>query len=113
MKHKAVLMALVLAGAVPVGAQTPEIDQLKADLVGQTMGGRERCWKFQSVGQIQELAIKDKTEDTQRRVYVVALRLQAAPATEKYAAEARVEYAKTAGGWSLKQVGLLSLAKME
>jgi hypothetical protein len=77
------------------------------------MGGREKCWKFQSVDQIKELVIKSKTEDAQKRVVTVALQLQATNASAKYAAEARVEYTNTASGWKIKHVGLLSLRKME
>ena len=77
------------------------------------MGGREKCWKFQSVEQIKELVVKDKTEDSRKRVYTVALQLQAGKVSAKYSADARIEYTKTAGGWKIKQVGLLSLRKIE
>ena len=77
------------------------------------MGGREKCWKFQSRDQIKELVIKNKTEDSQKRVYTIALQLQAGPTSGRYAAEARVEYTKAGAGWKIKQVGLLSLAKVE
>ena len=113
MKRKLCLMTILLAGALALSAQTNEASQMKSDLIGQTMGGREKCWKFQSVDQIKELVIKDKTEDAQKRVCVVAMQLQATNAPAKYAAEARVEYAKTEAGWKIKQVGLLSLKKTE
>jgi hypothetical protein len=89
------------------------VDQLKSDLIGQCMGGREKCWKFQSRDQIKELVIKKKTEDSQKRVYTIVLQLQAMKASAKYTAEARVEYAKTETDWKIKQVGLLSLKKAE
>ena len=47
------------------------------------------------------------------RVYSVALKLQAGKGSGKYAAEARVEYTKLAAGWKIKQVGLLSIRKIE
>src|SRR6059058_3387511 len=107
----ALLTTMTLASGLALSAPASEIDQLKSDLVGQCMGGREKCWKFQSLDQIKELVVKDKTEDSQKRVYTVALQLQAAKGSGKYAAEARVEYVKTAAGWKVKQVGLLSLKK--
>ena len=116
MKNMSWLMAMVMTGALALSAQGSELDQLKADLIGQSMGGREKCWKFQSLDQIKELAIKNKAEDPQKRVYTLELRLQATKGSAKYSAEARVEYtkdAKAATGWKIKQVGLLSLAKME
>src|SRR6266498_152856 len=116
MKMISWLMTVVMTGALALAAQGSELDQLKAELIGQSMGGREKCWKFQSLDQIKDLAIKNKSEDSHKRVYTLALQLQAAKGAAKYSAEARVEYAKDAkavGGWKLKHVGLLSLAKME
>src|SRR5438876_2811333 len=113
MKFITLLTTIVVAGWLALPAQAAESDQLKSDLVGQCMGGREKCWKFQSVDQIKELVIKNKTEDARKRVYTVALQLQASNANAKYAAEARVEYTKTGGAWKIKQVGLLSMKKIE
>src|SRR6266536_2924315 len=113
MKILSVFMMIAVAGRLVLPMQAAESDQLKSDLVGQCMGGREKCWKFQSVDQIKKLVIKNKTEEAQKRVYTLALALQAANATGKYAAEARVEYTKTWNVWKIKQVGLLSLKKIE
>src|SRR6266704_6691760 len=95
MKRISCWTTMIAAGVLALSLQASEVDQLKSDLVGQCMGGREKCWKFQSVDQIKELVIQNKTEDARKRVYTVALQLQAANAKGKYAAEARVEYTKT------------------
>jgi hypothetical protein len=113
MKFISLLIMIVIAGELVLPMQAAEADQLKSDLVGQCMGGREKCWKFQSADQIKKLVIKNKTEDSKKRVYDVAMELQAANANGKYAAEARVEYTKTKAGWMIKQVGLLSMKKIE
>jgi hypothetical protein len=112
MKRRLTIL-LLAAGAFGLSGSLPaaEADQLKADLIGQTMGGREKCWKFQSIDQIKELVIKNQTEDATKRVYTVALQLQASEISPRYAAEARVEYTKTGTAWKIKQVGLLFLAK--
>src|SRR5437899_2667542 len=107
------MTTIALAGWLALPTRAAESDQLKSDLVGQCMGGREKCWRFQSVDQIKELVIKNKTEDAQKRVYTVALQLKAANANAKYAAEARVEYTKAGSVWKIKQVGLLSMKKVE
>ena len=113
MKLISVLTTMVVAGGLVLPMQAAQSDQLKSDLVGQCMGGREKCWRFQSADQIKKLVIKNKTEDAKKRVYTIELELQAANANGKYAAEARVEYTKTGGVWTIKQVGLLSLKKIE
>ena len=113
MKIISLLPAITVAGWLALPIQAAELGQLKSDLVGQCMGGREKCWKFQSVDQIKELAIKNKTEDARKRVYTVTMQLQAANNNAKYSAEARIEYTKTGGAWKIKQVGLLSMKKVE
>jgi len=109
----ALLTTMTLASGLALSAPASEIDQLKSDLIGQCMGGREKCWKFQSADQIKQLIIRNKTEDSRERVFTIGLQLQAAKASGKYAAEARVEYTKTPAGWKIKNVGLLSLKKIE
>ncbi|HEV8608311.1 MAG TPA: hypothetical protein VGQ99_23455 [Tepidisphaeraceae bacterium] len=120
MRRMTLLMTIILAGALTLSLQAAEaqaanVEEIKFDLVGHTMGGREKSWKFQSVEQIKELVIKDihMTEDGKARICTIALRLQASRKTGKYAAEARVEYARTAKGWRIKHIGLLSLEKIE
>ena len=113
MKLISILTTIVLAGWLALPLQAAESDQLKSDLVGQCMGGREKCWRFQSVDQIKELVIKNKTEDARKRVYTVALQLKAANVNAKYSAEARIEYTKAGNNWKIKQVGLLSMKKIE
>jgi hypothetical protein len=113
MKTELCLTALLVACVWGLCAQTPSAGQMSSDLVGQTMGGRQRCWKFQSIDQIKELTIKDKTETARQCIYTIALQLQATNAPAKYAAEARVEYCKAGAGWKLNQVGLLSLKKIK
>src|SRR6266496_3430011 len=107
------LLTMILMAGLTLPIQAAQSDQLKSDLVGQCMGGREKCWRFQSADQIKKLVIKNKTEDAKKRVYTIELELQAANANGKYAAEARVEYTKTGTVWTIKQVGLLSLKKIE
>src|SRR6059036_3623748 len=103
MKRMYWLITIVAAGALALSVRASEVDQLKSDLIGQCMGGREKCWKFQSVDQIKALTIQKKTEDSRKRVYTIALQLQAAKAGGKYSADARVEYTKAATGWKIKQ----------
>jgi len=113
MKRKSLFITMITAGALALSLAASEVDQLKSELVGHTMGGREKTWKFQSRDQIKELVIKNKTEDARKRIYVVALQLQAAPGSDKYAAEAKIDCWKAATGWKVDHVGLLSLKKIE
>src|SRR5215475_4291687 len=104
MKQMAFVCMLGLAGMLVVAAPASEVDQLKKDLIGHTMGGREKSWKFQSTEQIKELVIARKTEDEQKRVLTISLKLQGSQTNAQYHAEARVEYAKSTHGWEVKHV---------
>src|SRR5262245_60400800 len=113
MKAKALMIVATLAIGLALGALADETQQMKADLVGQTMGGRETSWKFQSTDQIKSLKIEKMDEGLKKRVYKIALELQAAKDMPKYAAEAQVEYTRTGAGWKIHHVGLLSLRRMK
>ncbi|HTD86646.1 MAG TPA: hypothetical protein VK850_08715 [Candidatus Binatia bacterium] len=114
MKNPTGLIAvLAIAALTLLAAPLTEVDQMKADLIGQTMGGREKSWKFQSPDQIKQLVIKSRVEDGRRQVCFLSMKLQATNSTERYAAEAKVEYWRTPSGWKVDHVGLLSLQKIE
>jgi hypothetical protein len=113
MSVKSFLITMAVAGMTMLSTKAAEVDQLKSDLIGHSMGGREKCWKFQSTDQIQQVTIKKKEEELGKRIYTVALQLRAAKDSARYAAEARVEYVRTGGVWKVQQVGLLSLSKVE
>ena len=42
MKHTTLLITLMAAIALALSLQASEVDQLKSDLIGQRMGGREK-----------------------------------------------------------------------
>jgi hypothetical protein len=110
---KRILITILAAGALALPLRAADEEQLKSGLMGHTMGGREKSWKFQSRDQIKELWIKGKTEEPQRCVYTIKLRLQCTETGCKYIAEARVECAKADTGLKVSQVGLLSIEKMK
>ena len=90
-----------------------EVEQVKSALVGKVMGGREKCWKFESVSQIKELVIRNRKELAQKRLYSVALTLQDARVPGLYKAEAEITYEKVDSEWQINVVGLKSLRKVE
>ena len=115
MKIRSILVLVILTVGIGLtNAQQPaEVEQLKSDLIGQTMGGREKSWAFQSVDQIKELIIQNKGEDEQKRMYSITLVLQDPRVPGKYKAEAQVVYEKVATQSKIKSVGLVSLVKIE
>ena len=62
---------MAMAASVAFSVRASELDQMKCDLIGQTMGGREKCWKFRSPEHIKELIIRKKTRpaaDTRQKL---------------------------------------------
>ena len=90
-----------------------EVQQLKANLIGQTMGGREKTWKFQSLEQIRDLVITHKAEAGPLRLYSITLELQDPRVTGKYRAQAQVRYEKVDTRWAIESVRLTSMTKLE
>ena len=113
MKATTIFLSLFLAAVVSFAFQAPSPDQIKSDLVGKSMGGREKGWKFQSVDQIKELTIRDKKEEAAKWVYTISLKLEDPRVSQTYAAEAEVTYEKVDSEWKLKVVGLKSMKKLE
>lgn len=114
---KSFIKLLIALSSLPLvfgfAFQATEVEQMKSDLIGKVMGGREKAWKFQSVAQIKELAINNKQESAQQRVYSITLKLQDSRVPGAYKAEAEVTYEKADSKWEIKVVGLRSLVKIE
>ncbi len=115
MKSLTIILVWVLSLTFFPGPGSPasEVDQLKADLIGQIMGGRDKGWKFLSPNQIKELVINDKKEEPQRRIYSVTLKLQDPRSPGVYKADAVVTYEKADSSWKVKGVGLKSMERVE
>jgi hypothetical protein len=113
MKVLLVCLSLVWSIGTSFALQEPSVEQMKSDLMGKTMGGREKGWKFQSVEQIKELTIKDKKEEAGRRVYSITLKLEDPRVSQAFAAEAELTYKQVDSGWQVEGVGLTSMKKLE
>ena len=89
-----------------------EIQQMKSDLIGKVMGGREKCWKFQSLSQIKSLEIKTKNDEGMKQVYTIELQLKDSRVPGVYRAEADVTYQQINGKWMIQVVGLIDQKKV-
>lgn len=111
---KFMLVLSLLLGFVALPAQEPsEVDQLKSDLIGHYMGGRDRGWKFQSADQIESLEIENTSQSDRGKVYTVTLILHDRRTKGKYEAVAEVVYQKEDDTWKLHYVALKSMKKIE
>lgn len=97
-----------------IGCATKRAEPLriKRDLIGQTMGGKEKSWKFQSVDQIKDFVIKDKINRGDEEIYVVCMVLHDDRVKDVYQSDARIIYKLEDGQWKIKSVGLLDIKKI-
>jgi len=82
------------------------LNKIQLDLIGHTMGGREKAWKFQSIDQILVSSI-DKNDDSGN--YIVDLVLHDSRVNSFYFAKAVLHYDNI----KLQSVGLLYIEKIE
>ena len=114
MRSLLILLLVSALTAVPGEAANKnkkEIKQLQADLLGHSMGGREKCWAFQTPKQIQRLVIDDRRDVGNLRLYDVSLTLSDQRCGDVFDAKARLTYEKVRSRWELRTVGLLSLER--
>ena len=100
-------LLFVLLTNCATNRQLSEVDRIKCDLIGQTMGGREKSWKFQSVEQIKDFKINRTIDDGENKIYIVSMLLHDNRVSESYNTDAKITYEKG----KLKSVGLLYIAQ--
>lgn len=83
-----ILLATFFFGCSTTAPAPDSATQIKYDLVGHTMGGREKSWKFQSADQIKAICILSRDGDK----IVVGLMLHDSRVTESYSAVAELTY---------------------
>jgi hypothetical protein len=97
-----------------VAANQPALEErIKSDLIGCTMGGREKCWRFQSADQIKDLVVRGERREGNMLVYEITLTLRDRRAGGEYRADAEAIYEETDGALRLRCVGLRSLFKLK
>ena len=89
-----------------------ETDQIKHDLIGQTMGGRESSWKFQSVDQIKKFTINKTFNDAYIKSYTISMTLHDDRVLPFYDTDAIIGYEKVDNQWKIKYVGLLKIVQL-
>lgn len=106
-------LLLALVFMVPAtSVRAGNVEDITRDLVGHSMGGRARCWRFQSETQIRELRVRDQTDSGDQRTYTIHCTLRDPRVGQTYEAEAVVRYRRVDSEWRIESVGLISMAKV-
>jgi len=104
-----------LAGFLIAGCQpsTPSEEQVKADLIGQTMGDPfSFSWKFESLAEFEQLEITDRRQQGNLLEYDVHMRLRDTNMDRFYTANTVIAYRRTNNRWDLVSVSRGSLQQV-
>jgi hypothetical protein len=106
-------LLLVLVFMFPTAsARAGDVENISRDLVGHSMGGRARCWRFQSETQIRGLVVLDQTHSGEQRSYTIRCTLRDPRVRQPYEAKAIVRYRRIDSEWRVESVGLISMVKV-
>jgi len=102
-----VVLILLLVGC----ARVPDSQQIKADLIGHTMGSMVGGWEFVSISEFQEFTINDMSRASNIIEYDIEMLLEDIDNGKRYRANALVVYRKTDGKWQIVSIHQKSFAE--
>ena len=104
----AVAVIMLMVGC----SKAPDTQQIKTDLIGQTMGSMFGGWKFESLAEFQELTINNKNQQGDIIEYDVNMLLKDTNSGKMYRAESMIVYKKIDGSWKIASVSKKSLKQL-
>jgi hypothetical protein len=107
MRNKILVFAVMAVMILIVGcSKAPDSEQIKADLIGHEMGDMGKSWKFDSLSEFKELAIKNKMQQGDIIEYDINMRLKGVRSGGEVIVEALVEYKKVDGSWKIVSISM-------
>ena len=114
--HKRILLALAILiclVAVNVGCDLvspePSIEQIKSDLIGETLTQGDLTWHFHALSEFQEVTIVEKIREANTIEYDVSLELEDVFSGKQYKADILMIYQRSGTNWELFSVLTMSL----
>lgn len=102
MRNSILVILIILIIITIIGcSKNPDINQIKADLIGQVIGNLLNNYKFESVESIQELIINKKNNQNDIIEYDVNILMNDFISEEQYRANLLLVYRKTGGSWEI------------
>ena len=87
----------------------PGIEQIKSDLIGETLEQGYLTWHFHALSEFKEVTIVDRIREANTIEYDVSLELQDAFSGEPYIADILMIYQKSGTRWELFSILTMSL----
>ncbi len=108
-----VLMMVVCLGTVYIGCDVispePSIEQIKSDLIGETLNQADLTWHFHALSEFKKVTIEDKIREADTIEYDVSLQLQDVFTGKRYTAEILMIYQRVGTHWNLFSILTMSL----
>ena len=115
MLKRIIITLVVLIGLVTVNvgcdlvSPEPSIEQIKSDLIGETISRGDMSWYFAALSEFKEVTIVDKIREGNTIEYDVTLELQDIFTDKMYTAEVLLIYQRSGTNWELFSVLTMSL----
>ena len=107
------LIALLCLVAVNVGCDLvspePSVEQIKSDLIGETLTQETLTWHFHALSEFKEVTIIDKIREGNTIEYDVSLELQDVFTGKQYTADILMIYQRSGTNWELFSILTMSL----
>ena len=98
----AILTCLVLVNVgCDIVSPEPDIEQIKSDLIGETLTQKDLTWHFHALSEFQEVIILDRLREADTIEYDVALELKDVFSGKQYTADILMIYQRSGTRWEL------------
>ena len=87
---------------IQMQTQEPSVEQIKADLLGQTLtSGGASIWQFAALSEYEDFKVNNKLSEANALEYDVSMELKDIPTDTHFIADVLIVYKKNNGKWEL------------
>ncbi len=108
-----VVMMFICLGTVYISCDVispePGIEQIKSDLIGETLTQADLTWHFHALSEFIKVTIEDKIREADTIEYDVSLQLQDVFTGKRFTAEILMIYQRVGTHWDLFSILTMSL----
>ncbi|UCG55255.1 MAG: hypothetical protein JSV32_03310 [Dehalococcoidia bacterium] len=106
----AILTCLIIVnGGCDIVAPEPGLEQIKSDLIGETLTQKDLTWHFHALSEFQEVIIVDQLREADTIEYDVSLELKDVFTGRQYTADILMIYQRSGTSWELFSILTMSL----
>jgi hypothetical protein len=96
-----IICLVTTSAACHLVSPEPDVEQIKSDLIGETISQGEMSWYFAALSEFKEVTIVDKIREGDTIEYNLTLELQDVFTEKMYTAEILLIYKRSGTSWGL------------